>query len=399
MSDRPLVIVESPTKARTIARFLNKDFVIMASNGHVRDLPNRASEVPEKLKGEGWAKLGVNVEDDFAPLYVIPGQKQDSIKKLKGALKEASVLYLATDEDREGESISWHLKELLKPKVSVKRLVFHEITKEAITRAFDSARDIDLNLVQAQETRRIVDRLYGYTISPILWKKMAPNLSAGRVQSVAVKLLVERERERIKFRRATYWGLDAELKKGPSGTVFEADLVQLEGKRVATGRDFDANTGLLRDPKASVLLGEEQVKELRERLLSSELEVSSVEKKPYSTNPPPPFVTSSLQQEANRKLRMTARHTMSVAQQLYENGFITYMRTDSTALSEQALSAARSFIERDYGKDYLPQKPRVYKSSVRNAQEAHEAIRPAGEDFAPPKAVGDKLGVEAFKLS
>jgi DNA topoisomerase I len=401
MAGKSLIIVESPTKAKTITKFLGKEYTVRASNGHIRDLPNSASEIPAKLKKEPWAKLGVNIESGFAPLYVIPKNKKDNVNALKEEIKKADALYLATDEDREGESISWHLLEILKPKVPTKRLVFHEITKEAIEQALKNPREIDLNLVRAQETRRIVDRLFGYEVSPLLWKKMAPRLSAGRVQSVAVRLLVERERERIRFHEASFWDLKAVFQKHDakdSENQFEADLTQVDGKRVAAGKDFDPETGILKPDDKIVALDENAARQLKNRVLHTKPVVSSVEEKPYSTNPPAPFVTSSLQQEANRKLRYSAKRTMGVAQQLYENGFITYMRTDSTTLSEQALAAARSFIKSDFGEEYLPPKPRQYATKVKNAQEAHEAIRPAGDAFTPPQVVRQKLGDEAFRL-
>ncbi len=401
MSSKPLIIVESPTKAKTITKFLGKDYTVRASNGHIRDLPNSASEIPAKLKKENWAKLGVNIACDFQPLYVIPKNKKENVKALKDAIAKAELLYLATDEDREGESISWHLLDTLKPHVPTKRLVFHEITKEAIEQALNNPREIDLNLVRAQETRRIVDRLFGYEVSPLLWKKMAPRLSAGRVQSVAVRLLVERERERIRFRQASYWDLKAVFQKLSSQTgndQFEAELVQLQGKRIASGKDFDPENGNLRADEKVAALNEEQAKALTQRLMEAAPVVSSVEEKPYSTTPPSPFVTSTLQQEANRKLRYSAKRTMAVAQQLYENGFITYMRTDSTTLSEEALHAARSLIRRDFGEEYLPAKPRQYATKVKNAQEAHEAIRPAGESFTPIDAVKQQMGEEAGRL-
>jgi DNA topoisomerase-1 len=399
--ERALVIVESPTKAKTISRFLGKDFVVKASNGHIRDLPNSASEIPAKLRKEPWARLGVNVEKDFEPLYVISPQKKDHVKDLKSALKDVDRLYFATDEDREGESISWHLLQALDPKVPISRLVFHEITKEAIDHALGAAREIDTNLVSAQETRRIVDRLFGYEVSPLLWKKMLPKLSAGRVQSVAVRLLVERERERIRFRRAGYWSLKTAFAKSENGkesTPFEADLTHVGENRVATGKDFDPNSGELKTKEGVVALDEAAAKQLEAEVRDGKATVFSVDETPYSTAPAAPFVTSTLQQDANRQLRFSARHTMGLAQQLYENGFITYMRTDSTTLSEEALGAARKLILAEFGKQYLPDEPRQYKTKVRNAQEAHEAIRPAGDTFKPVSAVQGQLGVEAAKL-
>lgn len=396
-----LVIVESPTKARTIEKFLGKDYEVKASYGHVRDLPNNASEIPVDVKKEAWARIGVNVDANFEPLYIIPDKKKKQVQELRAALKNADLVYLATDEDREGESISWHLLEVLKPKIPVKRLVFHEITKEAINHALESARDIDQNLVHAQETRRVIDRLFGYSVSPLLWKKMAPRLSAGRVQSVALKLLVDRERERISFRPATFWDLKARFGKktiaGKDGE-FEGELTLLGESRIASGKDFDPKTGKLFPDSKVRHLSEGEVADLRKKLEGKDAVVSSVEEKPFTSKAPAPFTTSTLQQEGSSKLGFAARRTMSVAQILYENGFITYMRTDSTTLSSEALEGARSLILREFGKDYLPDAPRIYKTKVKNAQEAHEAIRPAGRDFAHPTAVRDRLGVEAFKL-
>lgn len=401
MSGKSLVIVESPTKAKTIKKFLGSSYVVRASNGHIRDLPNSASEVPAKYKKESWAKLGVNTASEFEPLYVVLKEKKDTVKALKEEVKKAESLFLATDEDREGESISWHLLEALKPKIPAKRLVFHEITKEAIKEALNNPRDIDFNLVRAQETRRIVDRLFGYEVSPLLWKKMAPRLSAGRVQSVAVRLLVERERDRIRFHPACYWDLKgtfAKLEATNGKEQFEAELVQVGNQRVASGKDFDPNTGKLKANNKIIALDKNAAEELKAEVLSATPSVTSVEEKPYSTTPPAPFVTSTLQQEANRKLRFSAKRTMAIAQQLYENGYITYMRTDSTTLSDQALNAARTLIERDFGKEYLPEHSRVYTTKVKNAQEAHEAIRPAGEAFTPPDQIKGHLGIEAAKL-
>jgi DNA topoisomerase-1 len=375
---KPLVIVESPAKAKTIGRFLGNSYMVEASYGHVRDLPKNADEIPAEAKGASWARLGVNVDADFTPLYVVSGSKKDQVQKLKSLLKEASMLYLATDEDREGESISWHLLEILKPKVPVRRLVFHEITQEAIQDALANPRSLDLNLVSAQETRRIVDRLYGYEVSPLLWKKVAPKLSAGRVQSVAVRLLVERERARMSFVPASWWDLEAlfEVKEGR----FVANLIELDGKKLASGKDFDENTGKL-TKRELVLLDKEQTTKLAVAVSGKTGKISRVEAKPYREKPAPPFTTSTLQQEANRKLKWSARRTMQVAQKLYENGWITYMRTDSVALSDQAIQAARTLIEQSYGKEYLPLHPRTYKNTAKNAQEAHEAIRPAGSSF------------------
>lgn len=398
MAGKTLVIVESPTKAKTIVKFLGNDYIVKASNGHIRDLPNSAKEIPAKIKKEKWSTLGVDIANDFQALYVVPSNKKDHVKSLQDALKDASALYLATDEDREGESISWHLVEVLKPKVPVKRLVFHEITKQAIQEALNSTRDIDENLVRAQETRRIVDRLFGYEVSPILWKKMLPRLSAGRVQSVAVRLLVERERERIKFKKSTYWGISGKFSKLQEKTPIQAELTHADDKRVATGKDFDADTGKLIDPGGIVLLSEAGATSLQEKIQRSTPIVSSVEEKPFTTKPAAPFVTSTLQQEGNRKLRFSAKRTMILAQELYENGFITYMRTDSTVLSDEALRGARAVIEKEYGKEYLSKENRVYLTKVKNAQEAHEAIRPAGENFTPPEKVKEALHDDAFRL-
>lgn len=386
-----VVIVESPTKAKTIKDFLPKGYKVVASMGHVRDLPQSASEIPEKVKKEPWSQLGVNVNNKFEPLYVIPRGKKKVVNELKAAIKEADEVLLATDEDREGESISWHLIEVLKPKVPVKRMVFHEITKSAISEAIKNCRDIDQNLVRAQETRRILDRLYGYTISPLLWKKVATGLSAGRVQSVSVRLIVQRERERRAFKKGHYWDLKANLLKGKSG--FQAKLHSLAGKRIATGADFDENTGRIAKGKKVLLLDEKEARGLESRLLDKTWLVDSVDEKPSSVKPAPPFITSTLQQEANRKLKLSPRKTMQVAQGLYERGFITYMRTDSVNLSEQAISAARKCVTSMYGKDYLTDEPRVYSSKSKGAQEAHEAIRPAGSTFILPKKT-DLTGME-----
>lgn len=395
-----LVIVESPTKARTIEKFLGKDFDVRASFGHIRDLPNNAAEIPAEVKKEPWSRLGINVDKEFEPLYIIPSDKQKHVKELKSLLKDADELLLATDEDREGESISWHLLEVLKPKIPAKRMVFHEITKEAIKQSLENPRQVELNLVRAQETRRIVDRLYGYTVSPLLWKKMAPKLSAGRVQSVAMRLLVERERERIKFRSAEYWdlkGLFDTIAPAESARV-EAELAGVGGKRVASGKDFLQETGKL-DPKSGAIhLKESDARQLAAKLQGKTASVKSIEEKPYTTKPSPPFTTSTLQQESGRKLGYAARRTMQVAQRLYENGFITYMRTDSTTLSDEAVKAARGLIAREFGPEYVPAETRIYKTKVKNAQEAHEAIRPAGSEFVSIPEVKAKLGDEAGKL-
>ncbi len=380
-----LVIVESPTKANTIRNFLPKEYKVKASMGHVRDLPASAAEIPAKVKGQPWARLGVKVEDDFEPLYVIPSEKKKVISELKKALKGADELLLATDEDREGESIGWHLYEVLKPKVPVKRMVFHEITKEAIEEALQQPRSIDNDLVRAQETRRILDRLVGYTISPLLWKKIAPKLSAGRVQSVAVRLLVLRERERRAFVSGSYWDLKAELNKRPDREAhrFEATLVSVGGTRVASGRDFDESTGRIAAGKEVLLLDEEQTRALQKRLQDGSWEVRSTESSEQSRSPAPPFTTSTLQQEANRKRGWSARRTMRVAQSLYENGYITYMRTDSVHLSDEAVNAARRRVKERYGEQFLTKSPRRYRTKSKGAQEAHEAIRPAGSGMRP----------------
>jgi DNA topoisomerase-1 len=401
-----LVIVESPTKAKTIRNYLPEEYRVEASMGHVRDLPQSASEIPPDVKQESWASLGVNVEDGFAPIYVVPKSKEKVVQELKKALKGSDELLLATDEDREGESISWHLLQLLKPKVPVKRMVFHEITNEAIKKALTNCREVDQRLVHAQETRRILDRLVGYTLSPLLWKKIAGGLSAGRVQSVSVRLLVQRERERRAFRKGSYWDLKAMLavptqtSKGKSKKkldTFEAKLVSLNDRKVATGADFDEATGKIAAGRKVVLLDEAQAQALRERLLDGKTwTVSNLEERPQTRKPSPPFTTSTLQQEANRKLGLSARRTMQVAQSLYERGFITYMRTDSVHLSDQAITAARNCVQEKYGTEYLSPKPRQYSTKSKNAQEAHEAIRPAGEAFRTPQETG--LKEQDFKL-
>ncbi len=381
-----LVIVESPTKARTIRNFLPPGYRVEASMGHVRDLPQSASDIPAAMKGEEWAKLGVNVHKDFEPLYVVPSDKKKVVKELKEALKQADELILATDEDREGESISWHLLQLLQPKVPIKRMVFHEITREAIQHALQHCRSIDERLVHAQETRRILDRLVGYTLSPLLWKKIAPGLSAGRVQSVAVRLLVHRERERRAFKSGTYWDLKATLQA--ENRDFPAQLTALGDRPVASGKDFDETTGQIAAGRNVVLLDEAAALALRDRLRDKEWTVTQLEERPQTRKPAPPFTTSTLQQEANRKLRLSARDTMRVAQSLYEQGYITYMRTDSVSLSQQAIAAARTCVEAKYGREYLSPSPRQYATKTKGAQEAHEAIRPAGESFRTPQETG-----------
>ena len=386
---KPLVIVESPAKARTISRLLGKGYSVESSVGHVRDLPRGAADVPAAHKGKPWARLGVDVESGFRPLYVVTREKKQVVAKLRQAVKEASELYLATDEDREGESIAWHLVEVLSPpaRMPVRRMVFHEITPGAIRDAVDRTREIDRNLVDAQEARRILDRLYGYEVSPVLWKKVLPRLSAGRVQSVATRILVERERARIRFRPARYSGVEGVF--ASDGARFSATLVSLGGRRLATGRDFD-ETGRLSTSGVRVLDHDEALA-LAEELASAGFEVRSVEEKPYRRSPYPPFMTSTLQQEAGRKLRFGTQRTMQAAQRLYENGYITYMRTDSTALSETAVIAARAQAAELYGAEYVPDQPRRYSRKVKNAQEAHEAIRPAGERFRTPDEVASEL--------
>ncbi|MFN5969895.1 MAG: type I DNA topoisomerase [Microcystis sp.] len=381
-----LVIVESPTKARTISNYLPSGYRVQASMGHIRDLPASAEEVPPAHKDKSWANLGVDVENDFDPLYVVPKTKSKIVKELKEALKGASELILATDEDREGESISWHLLQVLNPKVPTKRMVFHEITKEAIQAALKNCRSIDENLVHAQETRRILDRLYGYTLSPLLWKKISKGLSAGRVQSVAVRLLVQRERERRAFKTANYWDLKATLEKDKN--QFDSKLVTLNGQKVANGSDFDADTGRLLPDRQVTLLDQATAAALKERIQDKIWRVSHTEEKPTTRKPSPPFTTSTLQQEANRKLGISARDTMRIAQNLYEQGYITYMRTDSVHLSDQAITAARNCVEQMYGKNYLSPQPRQYTTKSKGAQEAHEAIRPAGSSFRLPRETG-----------
>lgn len=393
---KSLVIVESPAKARTIGKFLGKGFTVEASIGHIRDLPQGTKEVPAEFKKEEWAYLGVNVRDRFTPIYIVPQAKKQQVTKLKKALKGADNLYLATDEDREGEAISWHLCEVLKPKVPVQRLVFHEITKEAIQEALDSPRDVDDALVRAQEARRILDRLYGYDVSQLLWKKVGRGLSAGRVQSVAVRLIVQRERERIAFHSATYWDLLAHFATG-ANEEFEAGLVSVDGKKIPSGKDFDSATGKIKDD-SFLVMDEAAANELAARLRNVRFTITSVESKPYTRKPAPPFTTSTMQQEANRKLGFTARRTMNAAQSLYENGHITYMRTDSTNLATVAVDAARDLVRSEYGEDYLPGSARTYASKVKNAQEAHEGIRPAGHPFELPSVLKSQLNSDEYRL-
>ncbi len=393
---KSLVIVESPTKIKTLKKYLPKEFMIDTSLGHIRDLPANAKEVPKKYKGKDWSNLGINVDDNFEPIYVVPSGKKKVVRKLKKLLKDADELILATDEDREGEAISWHLTQVLKPDIPVKRMVFREITKSAIQNALNDFRDIDIDLVNAQEARRLIDRLAGYTVSPLLWKKIAPKLSAGRVQSVAVRFLVDREKERMKFRSARYWDLTAKLHKQNDEKVFEADLKYLDEKRIASGKDFDENTGKLKKPDAVELLDDKIASALRDDLDEAEWKVTKVDKKTKKRNPAPAFITSTLQQEANRKLNFSAKQTMGVAQKLYERGFITYMRTDSARLSSQAINAARTAVEDEYGKDYLFERVRNYGGKSKGTQDAHEAIRPAGSSFRKPEEAG--LSGSQFKL-
>ncbi len=393
---RRLVIVESPTKAVSLSKFLGSGYVVESSRGHVRDLPTGAAEVPAKYKGEKWARTGVNVEADFEPLYVVAADKKSTIRELKAKLKDADELFLATDEDREGEAIAWHLLDELKPKIPVKRMVFHEITPEAIQAAVENTRELDTDLVDAQETRRILDRLYGYEVSPVLWKKVMPKLSAGRVQSVATRLVVDRERERMAFTAADYADISAVLDAGADAQprTFAAKLSTFDSRRIASGRDFDS-AGVVTG-SAVMQLTLEQAEALAEALRGASYAVSGVEAKSYTRRPYPPFRTTTLQQEAGRKLGFTAQRTMSVAQELYERGFITYMRTDSVTLSTTAINAAREQVKQLFGGKYLPEKPRTYASKVKNAQEAHEAIRPAGERFRTPDETG--LSGDQYRL-
>ncbi|MFE3052989.1 type I DNA topoisomerase [Nocardia sp. NPDC059239] len=397
------MIVESPTKAKKIAPYLGRGYVVEASVGHIRDLPRGAADVPAKYKGQQWARLGVDVDHDFEPIYVVSPDKKGKVSELKSLLADADELYLATDPDREGEAIAWHLLETLKPKVPVRRMVFHEITEPAIQAAAADTRELDKDLVDAQETRRILDRLYGYEVSPVLWKKVMPRLSAGRVQSVATRVIVQRERERMAFRSAEYWDIAAKLDAGGRGQedrgnprVFGARLVSVEGARVATGRDFGSD-GQLKS-QGVVVLDAGYAQRLAESLHGVDFTVSSVESKPYTRKPYAPFMTSTLQQEAARKLRFTSERTMRVAQRLYENGYITYMRTDSTTLSESAIQAARAQATQLYGAEYVSPTPRQYTRKVKNAQEAHEAIRPAGDTFATPGQLHAKLDGDEFRL-
>jgi DNA topoisomerase-1 len=398
-----LVIVESPAKAKTISGYLGPGYVVEASYGHVRDLPRNAADVPAKHKGEAWARLGVDVDNDFAALYVVTPDRTKQVTRLKGLLKDSDELLLATDEDREGEAIAWHLVETLKPKVPIRRMVFHEITRSAIQEAVANPRDIDQSLVDAQEARRILDRLYGYEVSPVLWKKVMPKLSAGRVQSVATRIVVQRERERMRFRSAQYWDIRAILAVEPDkvengARTFGATLVSLDGDRVATGKDFDPATGQVRASAGAVHLDGDGARGLAARLENRPFEVVRVEEKPYRRRPYAPFITSTLQQEAGSKLRYSAAQTMRTAQRLYESGYITYMRTDSVNLAETAIAAARTQIAELFGDRFVPPQPRQYTGKVKNAQEAHEAIRPAGDVFRTPGEVAGELSTEEFKL-
>ena len=396
---KPLVIVESPAKAKTIGKILGKDFTVESSIGHIRDLPASAAEIPAAYKAFAWARLGVDVDNDFKPLYVVSSRKKDQVKKLKQLVKTATEVYIATDEDREGESIAWHLLEVLAvpDQVPVKRMVFHEITASAVKHSLENPRDLDRRLVDAQEGRRILDRLYGYEVSPVLWKKVLPGLSAGRVQSVATRLIVDLEKARMKFRAAGYWDVEGHFHPAiGESTSFAATLVSIDGERLATGKDFDDRGTLTRE--GAVVLDEGAARSLTERLTGAKFNVRSVEEKPYRRSPYAPFMTSTLQQEGGRKLGFTAKRTMQAAQRLYENGYITYMRTDSTNLSSEALKAARTQAVEMYGKEYVPDEPRQYTRKVKNAQEAHEAIRPAGESFRLPQDVAKELHSDEARL-
>jgi len=396
--EKALVIVESPAKAKTISKYLGSGYSVESSIGHIRDLPSTAAEIPAEYKDEEWARLGVNVNEDFEPLYIVPRGKKTQVTKLRQKLKGVDTLYLATDEDREGEAIAWHLIELLKPKVPVKRMVFDEITKQAIQRAVSNTREIDSKLVDAQEARRILDRLFGYEVSPVLWRKVKPKLSAGRVQSVATRLIVDRERARMRFRSANYSGIEAELQSDPKAAIIGAKLTQLDGKRVALGKDFEDETGALKSADDVVHLLTNDAEAIAANLRKSSFAVADVAEKPFTNRPHPPFITSTLQQEAGRKLRLSAQRTMRLAQGLYENGYITYMRTDSTTLSSQAINAARKQVSQLYRDEYVPDQPRRYTKKSRNAQEAHEAIRPAGEAFRTPKEIAREVDADQLRL-
>ncbi|WP_198170700.1 type I DNA topoisomerase [Deinococcus arboris] len=396
-SAHTLVIVESPAKARTIEKYLGKGYTVESSIGHIRDLPKSAADIPEKYKGKAWARLGLDIENDFQPLYVVAPEKRAHVAKLRKMAQDADEIILATDDDREGESIAWHLYQELKPKVPVRRMVFHEITKEAIQAAIAAPRQIDTNLVEAQEARRALDRLYGYEVSPVLWKKVAPKLSAGRVQSVATRMLVERERERMRFVSAEWWDLLVTGKTAP-GQTFPARLTDVAGQRLAVGKDFDPLTGKLKEGAAVRLLPETEARALATGLTGQSLTVTSAEEKPFTQRPYPPFITSTLQQEGSRKLGFAATRTMRAAQKLYEQGYITYMRTDSTNLSSEAVTAARTQVGQMYGQDYLSPQPRVYAKKAKNAQEAHEAIRPAGSRFRTPDSLRGELSGDEWRL-
>ena len=389
-----LVIVESPAKARKIGGFLGDGYVVEASVGHIRDLPQRAADIPKEYKKIAWAKEGVNIEEEFQPLYVINPDKKAKVSELKALMKDADELILATDEDREGEAIAWHLIEVLRPKIPIRRMVFHEITKDAIQKAANETRDLDYRLVDAQETRRVLDRLYGYRLSPVLWKKVMPRISAGRVQSVATRLIVERERERMAFISSKWWDLTAQCEAG-----FNARLLSLDGKRVAATNDFDANGGLKEKSVANILLLDEAgARELVQSLSGKSLTVKSTEESPRTERPKAPFTTSTMQQDAGSRLGWGAQLTMRVAQRLYENGYITYMRTDSVTLSQSAIESARASAKSLYGAEYIPATPRVYEGKSKNAQEAHEAIRPAGETFRTPGELAPELSRDEFGL-
>jgi DNA topoisomerase-1 len=398
-SIKRLVIVESPAKARTIGQFLGPEYIVESSVGHIRDLPSSAAQIPKKYAKEKWARLGVDIEQNFEPLYVIPPDKTKTVTALKKALKEVDELYLATDEDREGEAIAWHLLEVLKPKIPVFRMVFHEITREAIQKALEQPREVDRQLVEAQETRRILDRLVGYEVSPVLWRKVKPRLSAGRVQSVAVRVVVERERQRMRFHSAGYWDVEAILAtRDDRPEIVLTRMIELNGLGLATSRDFDPETGVLADASAVALLDVASATAVATALESATFTVTGVRERPYTQRAPAPFITSTLQQEAGRKLRYSAQRTMQVAQRLYENGYITYMRTDSPNLSEQATNAARRQATDLYGAEYIPDQPRRHTSKTKGAQEAHEAIRPAGEIFRTPDSIRRELDPDAIRL-